>query len=296
MSQLRRSGGGIRLALVVSCTGTKTVPVSPQLRVASLGHGRDRARRWQERRAAALPGPALRHLYAGPQWSASLSLEQHAVTVGYDVDLWVVSAGLGLVPASTSAPAYAASFTSGPDEVAPSRTGRRLWWKELTEHAHGFDHLQRQYEHVLVVLSPSYLSVVEEDLQPLQDAEKAAVVSSCSRNLVYSSAGLRRALGASAMTLNARAAAQLLDLAKGDLLGSATVRERWRDWAHAHAGSPTPSRRVTSDDEVLTFIQAGLRRPRASRTALLTDFRAQGMACEQSRFQRLYEAVLRSSP
>jgi hypothetical protein len=238
---------------------------------------------------------ALRDLYAGAQWAASLQLEQHAQAAGLDTDLWVLSAGLGLVPATVSAPAYAASFTRGPDEVAQSAAGRRLWWEAAKERSHSFKSLQQQYEQVLVVLAPTYLDVVAKDLQDLLASDAAAVVTSRSGHAVYSSAGLRSALKASAMTLNARAAKMVLDLAKGDPIGSAAVRGRWYDWSSAHVASPSPSRRPASDHEVMDFIKSNLSGARTSRTALLLSLRAQGRACEQSRFQRLYEDVAGSS-
>lgn len=296
MSQLRPSVARGRLALVVSCTSTKTLPVPPQLRIATLDPHGDRFARWRERLAAVPDKAALRNLYAGPQWAASLRLERDALAAGLTPDLWVLSAGLGLRPATDLAPAYAASFASGPDEVAQSAAGRRLWWEAARTHSHAFAYLQQRYEQVLVVLAPSYFDVVSEDLQCLLTCEAAAVVTSRSGDAVYSSAGLRSALSASAMTLNARAAAMLLHLAEGDPLGSSAVRRRWNDWSGAHTASPAPGRRAATDHEVTAFIKSGYSNPRRSRTALLASFRAQGRACEQSRFQRLYEGVEASNP
>ncbi len=294
MPQLQPEVVGQRLALVVSCTNSKTLPVSPGLRVADLATGCGRFQHWQERLESAQDRQPLRSLYAGAQWTASLDLEMHAKGLGFEVDLWVLSAGLGLVRSTTVAPAYAASFAPGVDAVAGTAAGRRAWWQSLSGQGWSFDALNEECDEMLVVLAPTYLDVVMPDLRELQD-EKVTVVSSRRDYLVHSSTGLRPALGASAMTLNARAAAALLGLAAGDPLASDVVRARWEQWASQNVRGASVVRRVATDDEVIAFIESGLSGPHASRSALLAAFRAHGRACEQSRFQRMYEDVVRSS-
>jgi hypothetical protein len=205
-----------------------------------------------------------------------------------------VSAGLGLVPATADAPAYAASFARGTDSVAVTRAARRTWWQGLNAQGCTFSALQHQYDQLLVVLAPTYLDVVMPDLFALQSG-KAAVVSSRQHPLVYNSSGLRQELGASAMTLNARAAAALLDLALHDPLASADVRGRWARWSSERVRRPSAVRQAATDDEVLSFIRSSLHRSPASRSGLLAAFRGQGRACEQSRFQGLYEDAVRST-
>ncbi len=296
MPQLQREVLGRRLALAVSCTNSKSLPVSPRLRVADVPAGRGRPGRWQERLESARGGLPLRNLYAGAQWTASLDLESHARALGFDVDLWVVSAGLGLVPATTVAPAYAASFSRGADAVADTPAGRRAWWRALTERGRSFDAVAATCDQMLVVLAPTYLDVVMPDLSGMRD-QQAAVVSSRRDSLVYSSTGLRPALRASAMTLNARAATGLLDIAVavGEPLVSDVVRAHWEQWSSRNVTRGSVVRRVATDDEVTAFIESSLADSHTSRSALLAVFRAGGRACEQSRFQRLYEDVMRSS-
>jgi hypothetical protein len=293
MAQLLDPYRGARVAVVVSCTNSKTLPVSPGLRVADLKEGSGRLQRWNERVEAAQQRRALRSLYAGVQWAASLELEKHATQLGYEVDLWVVSAGLGLMSADAAAPAYAASFAPGVDAVASTPSGLREWWECLSRRGSSFHELAAKHDQVLVVLAPTYLDVVMPDLAALR-GDRLAIVSSLSDSLVYSSVGLRPALGASSMNLNARAAAALLDLAAGEPIGSAAVRARWDEWRSHNAQRSPIGRRGVDDDEVSAFIEARLAAAHASRSALLAAFRGQGTACEQTRFQRLYEEVARS--
>jgi hypothetical protein len=293
MAQLRDPHRGARVAVVVSCTNSKTLPVSPGLRVADLEEGSGRLQRWNERVEAAQHRRTLRSLYAGAQWAASLELEKHATQLGYDVDLWVISAGLGVMSADAAAPAYAASFAPGVDAVAGTPSGLREWWECLSQRGSSFRELAAEHDQVLVVLAPTYLDVVMPDLAALR-GDRFAIVSSLKDSLVYSSVGLRPALGASSMNLNARAAAALLGLAAGEPIGSAAVRARWDEWRSRSAQRSLIGRRGVDDDEVSAFIEARLAAGHASRSALLAAFRGQGTACEQTRFQRLYEEVARS--
>lgn len=294
MQQLQQRGLRRSLALVVGCTNGKSLPVPAVLRVAALAAGAERFKTWWQRLGEAQTRRPVRNLYSGSQWAASLDLERSATALGHNVDLWVLSAGLGLVPASLTAPAYAASFSSGPDLVAGTPAGRREWWGELRARTSSFLDVAERYDQMLVVLAPTYLEVISADLSRL-DGRALAVVSSARYDSVYSSSGLRPALRASAMTLNAAAAAKLLSLAGDSPLNGADVRARWEQWSTDNARRGAIARQGASDDEVIAFIEGSRTAPRASRTALLTQFREQGRACEQSRFQRLYEDVVGSS-
>ncbi len=293
MEQLQRKGRLGSLALVVGCTNSKSLPVPPGLRVTDLEGGSERPAHWWRHVAEAEVRVPLRALYGGAQWAASLDLETRAERLGHEVDLWVMSAGLGLTAAHTTAPAYAASFSPGPDAVAMTAAERQTWWLALRDRTHSFQDLAERYDQLVVVLAPTYLEVVRGDLSRLR-TQALAVVSSCRLDLVYSSNGLRRALRASAMTLNAAAAGQLLTLAGEQPIGSDDVRAQWEQWATENTRHEAIARRVAADHEVTAYIESSLAEAHASRTMLLTRFRADGRACEQSRFKRLYEDVLRS--
>jgi hypothetical protein len=54
----------------------------------------------------------------------------------------------------------------------------------------------------------------------------------------------------------------------------------------------TSERKRTTDDEVLEFIRRALaENPKSGHTKLLRALRADGRACEQSRFRRLFREV-----
>lgn len=253
--------------------------------------GADRCRMWVERVREASPTVGLRELYKGQQWRASLALEAAAAAAYASVRLWVVSAGLGLRRAEETAPGYGAAFTAGPDAVAPALRGRRDWWAELQEHTGGpsFRDVRATADDMLVVLSPSYLSVVEPQLEAVDD-EGVAIVTSTSghRARTISSGGLQQALGGSDQTLNLRAAGRLIDLAAAAPIGARSVLEAYTAWADPLRTVRSYDRRPLDDDALREIIRTAGATGRASATTLLKQLRHDGFACEQKRFHRLY--------
>ncbi|MGY2129391.1 hypothetical protein [Blastococcus sp. SYSU DS0617] len=301
MRQLQPHRGGKRLAVVVSCTATKRRPATRDAMVRHLSPGPLRVQEWASKlnRLPEEQRLPLRTLYGGPMWQSALELESRAGNLGYAVDLWVASAGLGLTPADHLAPAYEASFSAGPDQVAEDRLGRRSWWNDLR----ATDFLDRptvdlraireQADQVLLALSPNYLDPLRDQLVRLADDERVAVVSSHrpTETSPVSSRGLRQRLGGTQVTLNARAAAKYLELTDGAPIGSASAHERWTHWSEGNRLSEPAARPALTDDEVRTFIRQSLAIRKSSRTPLLTELRRSGSACEQSRFARLYREV-----
>jgi hypothetical protein len=299
--QLRPAGASGRLAVVVSCTATKRASASRDAMVRYLGQGPHRVFEWAERLDSQPEHQhvALRDLYGGPMWQSALGLESRARELGYTVDLWVASAGLGLAPVDSSAPAYEASFSAGPDRVAEDRDGRRAWWVGLRttpllgRTATDLRTVREQADQVLLALSPSYLEPLGEELHAFADDEGVAVVSSHrpTKQSPVSSHGLRQRIGGTQVTLNARAAAKYLEMTAGTLIGSPTAHQRWAEWADGNRLPEAPPRPTLTDGEVRTFIRESLRIRNTSRTRLLTGLRQSGSACEQSRFARLYREV-----
>ncbi|MGY1780315.1 hypothetical protein [Geodermatophilus sp. SYSU D01036] len=301
MRQLSGTRPKGRLAIIVSCTATKRATAARDAMVRHLNDGPNRVHEWVERLDRQPPSQrfSLRSLYGGPMWQSALALESRARGLGYTVDLWVASAGLGLAPVDSSAPAYEASFSAGPDQVAQDRHGRRAWWLGLRTRtflgrtAADLRLVRDEADQVLLALAPSYLEPLGEELHALAGDEGVAVVSSHrpTQQSPVSSYGLRQRLGGTQVTLNARAAARYLELAGGSPIGSSTAHQRWEEWAVGNRLPEAAPRPPLTDEEVQAFIRECLKVRLTARTPLLTELRRSGSACEQSRFARLYREV-----
>ena len=122
-----------RLIIVVRCTNRKSEAVAPELRLRDVAAGRldGRFADWSRRLATSAAGPVeAQKLYQGRYWSRVRSVVQKAANSGFAVELWICSAGYGLIPGHAAVKPYSATFSSGKlDSIGP---GAAQWWQELS--------------------------------------------------------------------------------------------------------------------------------------------------------------------
>ncbi len=292
-----------RVRVVVTCTNRKTTPVPASLRLGSITAVRTttRLRSWTSRLEAAdtAPTPAL-DLYAGEHWDVARRLSETSLT---PVDLWVCSAGYGLVPADAPLKPYAATFAAGsPDSVPAPATA---WWDALGEWegpVGGSRSIAELVEadrsvRVLLVLSAGYLAACRDDLartiDHLGDTRQLSIISAGTDTdglldefLLPCDARLQMALGGTRQALNARIVSHLLSTGATEHAQMSDTLEKLL------ADQPALTRydrRPASDGEVRTFIRNRLGRdPNVTHTRLLREFRDADRACEQGRFAALF--------
>lgn len=298
--------------LVVTCSNRKTTAVPADLRIATVpGKSvEDRFATWTGRlERTACSSVAAVDLYSGEHWQVARSLPATAQGAGYAVDLWVCSAGYGLVPADALLKPYSATLARGhADSVAQTTDEARAWWRmqstwsgpvpgrprSLTELA------AREPDSVIIAaLSATYLSSCADDV--LAAAGKLVTPE----NLTLISAGtsprgvfadvicpvdgdLQRPLGGTLMSLNVRAVGHILDSLKAELPTRTAARGVIAQLSAATAPVIRPKREQASDEEIRGLIAERLRAAPASCTSMLRQLRSEGRACEQSRFARLY--------
>lgn len=256
------------------------------------------ASRWADTLLRQDPEPReLSHLYKGPYWSAALGLtELHP-----EAELFVVSAGLGLVSAGALHSAYSATFSSGhPDSVPGASTseGRRSWWGLLN----GSARLRRAVERsgrTLVVLPNRYLGVVADDLAAADRGQVIVFASSCppalaellGERLFRVRAPMVRELGSNVGALAPKAAAFAFPEPTTDL---ATARARFGQLDSVQDRALYPVRQKQSPEQVVEWLGVVLdgEEPPTSASAALRAFRASGRAFEQKRFHRLFHEVM----
>ena len=265
-----------------------------------------RLRRWTTQLSTSTaPAIAALDLYAGEHWGIARRLAQTSASHGPRAELWVCSAGYGLISATAPIVPYAATFSPGsPDSV----TGRAsAWWAALADWEGPAGAPRRLTDLVtadptgrlLVVLSGTYLRACRDDLlravEGLSDTEQLSILSAgsdpdpeLSAFLLPADARLQAVVGGSLQALNIRIAQRLV--AAGIVAHDAMHDELTKLLVDQGPLRRYDRRRVT-DTEIRHFIQeqravdGG-----ASPTSLLRAFREAGNACEQRRFAAMFHA------
>lgn len=280
----------------------------------------EKARRWCKRLSSFQDRtmPAVDR-YQGDHWSASLAVVRKAEQAGWDAELWVASAGYGLIPDRAPIRAYAATFAPGhPDGVAKGTSGTpreaaKEWWSRLGKWPGPCPGAPRTLEALaaqnpdaswLIMMSPTYLDALSEDLlaarammnQPagllLVSGHPGPSDHRFSSHWIPTYEKCRRELGGSCTSLNARLGGHLVRTYAPDQWSCEDIREKMIFWMNLLDFLEKPDRTPMSDQEALSFIRKRLRSDAfLSHTALLKELRASGRACEQKRFRSLFQAV-----
>lgn len=307
--------------VVVSCTNRKRFAVVPETCVRSAG-GDDlgsRLMRWRKNlRSAATEDHPANDVYMGDHWSVVRTIPDVARTAGLRVQLWVCSAGYGLIRPETPIKAYQATFARGEDDyigaglVEDEHTLHR-WWDGVCSYRfpmqadvpRTFAELAAAFPHtpMLVALSADYLNAVAEDLGNVLARpyfhDHLAIVScgtgqphaTWKNHLLPCDASHAFTLGGALTSLNARIARHLLqsvtrtELTIDALTKVAASMNRSR-------GKAAPTRIPQTDTDVARFIRNAMAKSSpASKTKLLQQLRKSGQACEQKRFGAIYAQV-----
>ena len=311
-----REGEILTVALIVPCTKTKSRPAVAAMHFGALPQGECATvvRAWQMATRAQSTTRAGA-LYSGNGWNFALRAKQ---VLGAH-QLWIVSAGFGLVSEDEFLPAYAATFAPEANRVADQICDQGLpalahaaWWKAINA-ARGRTQMPlhatfAHYDRVILALSAPYLAAVRADALLLAEQlgpqklwlvamETRALPSPLRECAVFGSSDIENLIGGTRVTLNLRALVwwleEVVPVAGWDR--AAQQKEICRRLCQVE---PVAPRRVQSlsDEEVVEWIRAQRARagdtwPRGGKTGLLQALRASGRSCEQKRFTRLCERV-----
>ena len=310
-----------KLTVISTCTNLKRGEISSSLHLGGYAgrFHRDSAKDWVDSlRKAQLTIPA-RNLYVGSHWQESVACEETASNLGITTDLWVLSAGYGLISADDPVAPYAASFAAGADSIQnlawpsdfSSRRKANTWWELIHRYSERkdlrqFSGLADSGSPLLIILSREYFNAVEPEIVDLISAGV---------NLMIVSAGIYRNINSVApvvrphvlpfsdsfkqvdeylnktnVSLNARLAAWLIRSYSEALFGGIDVVN---PLLSEILESLPPMKRKdvirVSDEAVLDFIRINYSENLSSATKLLRLLRdKEGKSCEQKRFGALF--------
>jgi hypothetical protein len=301
------------LHIVAACTDLKRAEPLPALRLRAHRGGPARAERWLRALHGAKPVLAANDLYVGNHWSTCRGLPTEARSVGWgSVQLWVASAGYGLIPAERAVAAYSATFANGhADSVSHTTSAveaslaRRSWWKALCRSGRSLASLTADGAALLFVGSPAYVDATHDDLGTAvavaRRPKRIIVVTSAEigdelgLQIVLAAGAMRTALGGPMTSLNARLAHRLAGTLRPRYWSVESARSIATAVAAEAPPTATRARTAMHDDAVRAYVRKQLKRDElSSKSALHRRLRDSGRACEQKRFGRLYTEVVAS--
>ena len=302
--------------VVVNCSKRKRLPPAPTLCSSTLPKGplSSVLTEWEARVAAADATISAGHLYG-----ARAFREATIAAKSSDADLWIISAGLGLVRSTDSVPAYDLTVSPGSSnnvlDIVEGDVKAHDWWRYLTAKTERFLGLSERLmqlrdpsDLVLLALPVPYLQMIRTDLTGLPPARHAAIRIFTAPSFRFGDASLDAAF----MPYDARldgpsspyrgtstdfAARALRDFTTAILpeLPEASSKEhavavakRLENWPRA----VRLDRKRKSDSELLEIIRANWSDGGSSASRMLRLIRDElGVACKQARLKALCGVV-----
>jgi hypothetical protein len=243
------------------------------------------------------------NLYVGEHWRAAWDAYELTLKFSSRTELWVISAGYGLISAARRVKSYSATFSSGSldsvwrgSDEGERRVRLRDWWAGLPHEAALAELLGRDNV-VLLAAGATYVDALDADLCKTARAdgtrERFSLVSAGSQSddtALPVDGRLRGALGGTDNGLNARVLTFLAATAHEHRFRHSKMAALLLKLAETSPPTERSVGRVSSDEQIVRHIGEMRRRdPTISRTRALTALRDAGIACEQSRFKAVWE-------
>lgn len=263
---------------------------------------------------------SVEDLYKGGHWATA-----KAILNDYPIDLWVLSAGIGLLHHKDNVVPYKATFAVGYDESIPlysqeyvGKSFHRTWWKEITnrsifksKHPTSILDLMKKNkkDYYIICGSPDYINAIELDiisgLEYLVDARKQLLIITSkkindrlSTYLFQTNQNMAQWLKCNMLMLNISVAKYFVKEFTSKQFGdlnefSNNLCEELKQ---------LPDREVKkgirrSPEEVKSFILKLMEQnPSISATHALREFRDSGNSFEEKRFRAEFKALREAKP
>jgi hypothetical protein len=300
----------LRRLVVTNCTTRKIVGPRIGLDVASVSGGPlALARRWKSLLGSAQPVCLAGLLYKG---RSIIEATRAAKTVG--AELYVVSAGLGLISGTERVPNYDLTVAPGSPlarMLAASGWEPQDWWTAITRDQPS--PLSRLITNSMayVALPASYLRMVRKDLSRYvsagaqdvriftSEAGVDEVPSSISRYVMPYDIRLEAisGFGGTRAEFPQRAMRHFVEVLRGHELSLEEARAAVEASMNRQRQRPSPERARVSDEQIRALLRKRWRACEGSSTRLLRYLRDDArVSCEQGRFRMLWKTLASELP
>jgi hypothetical protein len=298
------------VVLVVACSARKRIRPHPSLRLRALVglSARATSDEWRARLDSVDVEQLKAHdLYIGDHWSNALRAYADLTRWRPNAEMWVMSAGYGLVRGESTLKPYSATFATRHEDSVwrlPSEGERhsaaQTWWNALPHQIALRELIERRDRPtVLVVAGASYVEALGSDLTEAVSTDEAndrVFVVSAGSGVVKGSlpveARQAQALCGTLSALNARTLAFLAGTIADHGFQRAKMERELHLLGQRVRTRVVPLRRRVDDPEVVDAIGAMRASSTSlSRSAALQSLRAKGIASEQGRFAAIWDGL-----
>lgn len=303
----------MKVHLITNCTNLKKSNIQGKITLESLikkYNSQSIVSAWFERLENAEQKVPANEVYAGDHWKVASSISIP------DLDLWVLSAGYGLIHSSSYIGSYDATFSKG-SENSINKTGlsNKEWWERLHQlrNSEGFkcnslhSLVSTNVDDVFfIAASPDYLRVIQDELKELlldkKLTNKNLFIISSKHNIdkkltpyfLESSADFCSTLKGGRVSLNIRLAKYLLEQDNVNTFSPNHVIDKYNHLQKTSVKLSVNNRQKLTDAEINNFIIKELESNqglKTSATMLLKKLRSKNLACEQKRFTKLLNKI-----
>ena len=304
----------MKIHLITNCTNLKKSNNQGKIQLKNLidnNSAQTIVNSWCERLEKAEQKVPATEVYAGDHWKVAKSI------IKPNLELWVLSAGYGLIHSSSQIGSYDATFSSGSENsINKSGLTNSEWWHKLHQRRNS-DVLKCESLYSLVstntddvffiAASPDYLRVIQKELQQLVLEKKLTnenfFIVSSKHNInekltpyfLESKADFCSTLKGGRVSLNIRLAKYLLEGSEVNIFDSKSVIDKYNDLEKNSIKLLVKNRKKLSDKDIISFIKNELdiyQGTKVSASMLLKNLRNKNLACEQKRFSRLLKNLL----
>lgn len=264
---------------------------------------------WSNVAASLTARRSARDLYGG----RGFGLAREAAAMA-SAELYVISAGLGLVHADRAIPSYGVTVSERGDEAIARRIAGRFdpasWWASVsrTPYSERLDNVAARHRGLLlVVMTAPYAAMVGTQLAALPEEAlarlrlfghgiAAALPKVLSRAVMPYDARLNAALPGTRTDFAQRALRHFCEnVATDGSLDATESAEEVRNRLAEHVAPTVRVRPRRSDEEMVTLITGHLERTTGVGRIRRLVRDSDGLACEQARFSRLYRLAVAQS-